>query len=178
MTPYQRALALIEAKHRRDNSNRRVFTHDKAQAQYVELDPDTGVIRYNYRGTDVAILNQLGEILLDTGGWPTASTKRCMERVFSSTDVTVNILGSNLRNGEMPKHPKPWYAEAVAWDGEKWHRHVLGYFEDSGDGVHVITGIQQYRGTFTWGSNVSDYPRQNLLITPAMLDSIPDRRAA
>jgi hypothetical protein len=167
MNAYEHALRLIAQKHRRDNPNRRVFTHDKAQAQYVELDPKTGVVRYNYRGTDVVTINPQGEILLDTGGWPTQSTKRCMERAFGFGGIgPINIDGSCLRAGDMPRTPRPWRVVR----GPYWGEHtVIAEFEDAGPGVKVVTSVNQYTGHIGWGSNVSNYPRQTCLITPDML---------
>jgi hypothetical protein len=174
MTPYETALALIAKKHRRDNPNRHTFSHNKEQSQYVEVDPDTGVVRYNYRDTDVAILSPNGDILLDTGGWPTMSTKRCMERVFTGPGNRFTIDGSCLRAGDMPRSPRPW---RLIW-GSYWNADhvVVAEFTNAGPPVYVDVR-NEYTGRPSWGANMSGFPRQQATITASMLD-IPARRAA
>lgn len=90
----------------------RPFTyHGKAKAgtrvQRMEVD----VISIVYHGTEVVTVTRQGTVILNTGGWPTVTTKVRMEEALEPIGKRVRIQGSTLRRGVLPRNPKPWVLE-------------------------------------------------------------------
>ena len=90
----------------------RPFTyHGKAKTGTRVQRMQGDVISIVYHGTEVVSVTRQGTVFLNTGGWPTVTTKVRMEEALEPIGKRVRIQGSTLRRGVLPRNPKPWVLE-------------------------------------------------------------------
>lgn len=142
MTVYEHGLALL--------AGRKTRTIATATKMHVK---DDGSIAWQYHETDVVQAWPDGRVLLSTGGWPSATTRRRMDDALAC--IGAHVEGSTLRNGVLPKKARPWVVVLS-------HGAVVP-FTDAGDsGVWVENPYNSYfevspfTGLPGWGSNIID----------------------
>ena len=90
----------------------RPFTyHGKAKTGTRVQRMQGDVISIVYHGTEVVSVTRQGTVILNTGGWPTVTTKVRMEEALEPIGKRARIQGSTLRRGVLPRKPKPWVLE-------------------------------------------------------------------
>ena len=90
----------------------RPFTHHGKTKTGTRVQAiDNYTIAIVYHGTAVVTISRDGMVYLNTGGWPTVTTKVRMEEALEPIGKRVRIQGSTLRRGTLPRSPKPWVLE-------------------------------------------------------------------
>lgn len=106
---------------------------------------DNYTIAIVYHGTPVVTIEKDGMVTLNTGGWPTVTTKVRMEEALEPIGKRVRIQGSTLRRGVLPRSPKPWVLEVGVQDTlQGWLYQQFPFISDPAIVEEVFTPYNSY----------------------------------
>lgn len=92
-----------------------------------------------YHGTPIMTVTKWGKVVLNTGGWPTLTTRTRMDQALAPlTHHDIRVTGSLLRRGRLPRKPVPWQVVSVeVLNGERSEDLVTNFW-DRGDIVPMV----------------------------------------
>ena len=100
-----------------------------------------------YHDTPIMTVDKWGKIVLNTGGWPTMTTRTRMQQALAPlTHHDIRVTGSLLRRGRLPRKPVPWQVVSVEVLNGEYVEDLITNFWDRGDIVPMVH--VDYNSTF------------------------------